>query len=243
LVGYRCSACEHVSPIEISHCPACGSALVGRLLALHLEGSITPAGTLEGVADNPRGDAQFIQYLSPVGGRSDSTLGPSGIELTIAAPIDLGRKGEATVVDRVIAQFRAEGVEPVQLPYRDDRGEDRKICFEDQEVTIQVVAIPGAPDFVAQASRNSASTSVTIDGAARWIYDVIKKKEGQYPRSDRQRMLLAIDARAVGVLVSPSVTSAVIGAYGDLCEQTGFGAIWIVGPSASRCTRLGSCRW
>jgi hypothetical protein len=68
-IGYRCNACGHQWTAQAHKCPSCASTNVGRLFGMNLEGSITPAGTLEAVADNPRGGSEFIQYLSPSGSR------------------------------------------------------------------------------------------------------------------------------------------------------------------------------
>ncbi len=216
---------------------------MGRLFGMNLGGSITLAGSLEGVADNPRGDTQSIQYLSPAGSRSDSTLGPAGVELTMRSPVDIGRRGESVVIDRVISQLRADGRAVSLLSHEDQRGEDRKIDCDGENVTIQVIGVPGAPTFLAEVSRGSASTSVSLDGSIDWIADAVSKKAELYPSFDRRNMLLAIDVRAVGVLVSPPVTTAIGDGHGDLCQKSGFGGIWLVGPSDSRCTRLGSSRW
>jgi len=216
---------------------------VGRLFGMKLGGSITPAGSLEGVADNPRGDTQSIQYLSPVGSRSDSTLGRAGVEVTMRSPVDIGRRGEPVVVDRVISQLRADGREVTVLSHEDQRGEDRRINCDGENVTIQVIGVPSARTFLAEVSRGSASTSVSLDASIDWISDAVSKKAELYASVDRRKMLLAIDVRAVGVLVSPLVTTAIADRHGDLCQKAGFGSIWLVGPSDSRCTRLGSSRW
>jgi len=208
-IGYRCAGCGYQWTAQTSHCPRCASTSVGRLFGINLGGSITPAGRLEGVADNPRGESQFIQYLSPSGSRSDSTLGPAGIELTMRSPVDVGRAGEPVVVDRVISQLRADGRDVSVLPHEDQRGEDRKVSCDGENVTIQVVGVPAVPTFLAEVSRGSAYTSVPLAGAIDWITTAVNKKTELYPRADRRNMLLALDVRALGVLVSPEVTTEI----------------------------------
>ncbi len=65
--------------------------------------------------------------------------------------------------------------------------------------------IPPARDFLAEARRGSASTAVSVKQAVTWILDAVSKKQAQYPSANRAAMLLAVDVRAVGVLVSPMV--------------------------------------
>lgn len=242
-IGYLCTACDHQWSDDATSCPACGRATVRRLFGNNVGGEIKPTGTLEGVADNPRPGQEFIQYLSPSGSRSDSALGADRLELTMRSPIDIGRNGESVVVGRVIAQLRADGRQVTLLPHRDERGEDGVILCDGKRVTVQVVGVPADHTFLAEASRGSASTTVPIDRAVFWIHEALKSKEAQYPLGDRAEMLLAIDVRAVGVLTSPTVTESVGVRYGDVCKDSGFGAVWLVGPSETRCTRLGSSRW
>jgi len=242
-IGYRCIDCAQQWNSDASNCPNCGSTRIGRLFGVMLHGKVNPCGVLEAVADNPHDGAETIQYLSAAGGRSDSTLSADRLELTMKSPIDLGRQGEGRVIERVIDQLRRDGRQINVLDSRDDRGEDCKVLCDGEIVTLQVVAVPPSAEFLGKASRGSASTNVSVEGAAGWVHDVVTKKQNRYPASERRQILLAIDARAVGVLVSTAVVSAIDSSYGNICEKSGFGAVWLVGPSDSRCTRLGSSCW
>jgi hypothetical protein len=239
----RCNDCGHQWPSPAGPCLKCGSQNTGRLFAMSFHSVITPTATLEAVADNSRGDQQTIQYLSRSGGRADSTLGPAQLDLTLRRPIDIGKKGEPVVVERVLGQLRADGHTISTLSHRDELGEDHLVDCDGSEVVIQVIGVPTATDFIGEASRGSASTSVSLEQAASWIRDAVAKKQAQYAPAVRATMLLALDVRAVGVLVSPLVADELRARHGDLCSDSGFAAIWLVGPSDSRCTRLPGCRW
>jgi hypothetical protein len=242
-IGYKCVDCKFEWGTQTASCPDCGSTRVGRLFGKSFSRVVHPTATTEAVADNPRGDVETIQYLSPSGGRSDTTLSADQVELTLRPPIDMGREGEASVAERVLQQLRRDGRQVSSVPHSDDQGEDRQIICDGHTVSLQIVAVPSATQFLREASRGSASTTVSIDGAVQWVAHAIAKKQAKYASSDRANMLLALDARAAGVLVSTPVTTALAAKYGDICQRTGFGAIWILGPSASRCTRLPSSRW
>src|SRR5258706_16395889 len=108
ILGYCCIDCEHVWQIKSLSCPACGSRHTGRLFGQDLAGGITPSGTLEALADNRHGEVETIQYLTGAGTRSDSTISPDGVELTLRAPLDAGRQGEAPVKERILSQLRSE---------------------------------------------------------------------------------------------------------------------------------------
>src|SRR5207302_161915 len=124
-------------------CPSCGSRKIGRLSFMNFAASTGFHGALEGVADNTRGDVQYIQYLSPSGMRADSSLGPkTRVDLTVRAPIDVGRRGEGIVADRVLSHLRAETRTIVELEHNDAQGEDRRVKCDGEDVTIQVVAVP-----------------------------------------------------------------------------------------------------
>jgi hypothetical protein len=241
---YHCNDCDFRWGDPASDCPSCGSRKIGRLSFKNFTASQGFRGALEGVADNARGDVQHVQYLSPSGMRADSSLGPkTPVDLTVRAPIDVGRRGEGIVADRVITQLRAESHIIVELEHNDSGGEDRQIKCDTDKITVQVVTVPGAPEFFRDASHGSASTSVTPAEAARWIYEAVLRKKDQYEPDLRAQMLLAVDVRAVGVLVCSSIIEKLTAQNGALCETTGFGGIWLVGPSDSRCIRLPGSRW
>ena len=240
---YHCNDCDFRWGDPASACPSCLSGNIGRVFFENPTGSIGFRGALEGVADSTRGDSQNIQYLSPLGTRADSSLGPTHLDLTIRSPIDVGKPGERMVADRVLTQLRAERHTIIELEHNDARGEDRQIRCDGRDVTIQVVAVPADSRFFRDASRGSASTSVTPAEAARWIYEAVVRKQERYATEVRAQMLLAVDVRAVGVLASASIAEELTAKYGALCATTGFGSIWLVGPSDSRSMRLPGSRW
>lgn len=239
-LGYRCADCTHEWLDKAVVCPACGSTRVGRHFGVGMAATVHMKASIEGLADNRRGEVETIQYFTASGSRSDSTLSPAGIELTLRAPVNAGRISEPPVTERVLRHLRSEGRVASLLEAEDNRGEDSVIVCDGERITVQIVTVPGSTEFLKQASLGSASTTVTNEGAAHWIASAVKKKQGKYALTDRAHTLLAIDAQMVGVLASPQVAAAVAQFHGDICQQSGFGAVWIVGPSDSRCTRIGS---
>lgn len=195
-------------------------------------------GTVEAVADNPTPLGESIQYVSPSGMYSHSTLTPEELELTVKGPVDLGRRSDASVADRIIAKLRDDGRNVVVIPHEDSGGEDRKIRCDGDERIIQVVAVPGDPKFLAQASGGSASTTVPAPAAVEWIGRAVEQKAKRYSPEAKARMILAVDIRAAGVLATPTVVESLRKKYGDLCATSGFADIWLAGPSDSRSTRL-----
>ena len=165
------------------------------------------------------------------------------MELTLQGPIDLGRRSDIRVADRVISILRSEGQSVELLHHEDSHGDDRRIRCNGQDVSIQVVSVPTAPDFIRDASRGSANTVVSLSDAAGWINEAVTLKAGHYSTAAKAQMLLAVDVRAVGVLASPPVVAAVEQRFGDPCATHGFGAVWLVGPLESHSTRFSGSRW
>ena len=242
-LGYRCADCTQEWADAATQCPACGSSRVGRHFGVSMAASTVMKPGIEGLADNQRGDAQVINYFTPSGSRSDATLDPTRVELTLRAPLNAGRKSEERVAERVVSQLQREGRDARVVEAKDDRGEDSVIVCDTERITVQVITVPPSTEFLRDASLGSASTIVTHEGAANWIATAVEKKQSKYSPADRAHTLLAIDAQMVGVLASPQIVKAVSQFHGDLCQTSGFGAVWIVGPSDSRCTRLGSSRF
>jgi hypothetical protein len=207
---------------------------------MSLGGGITPGGSVEVVSDNPVPGGSAIQYVSPSGMYSHSTISPTGIDLTIRGPIDIGRRSDTGVADRAITMLRNEGHEVILLSHQDAKGEDRKVTCDGRTLSIQVIGIPAVPTFLGEASRGSAATSGALGHVANWIADAVAKKGARYPEADKARMLLALDTRAVGVLSSTVVVGTVQRDHGDLPRRYGFAGVLLSGPSDSRSTQIGT---
>lgn len=242
LLGYRCVDCSFEWEQNEPSCPSCGGTKVGRRFGQVLAAQVQMKASLTALADNRHGDVEVVQYRSPNGGRADSTLSPSELTLSIGAPLHTGRSGEPAVADRVASVLRSEGHTLEVQPHRDDRGEDHALLVDGERITVQVVTLPANTEFLREASHGSASTSVSHETAAGWVADCVRKKAVQYSAKQKSQMLLAVDAHMVGALVSENIISALADKYGDTCARFGFAAIWLIGPSDSRCTRLGSSR-
>jgi len=196
------------------------------------------------VGRESRPGLEAIVFKSFDGMRSHSTLADATVQLTLSGPLDLGKRPtEARVAERVVSVLRADGRDVEMLAYDDPRGEDSKIKCDGAQVDIQVVTVPRATQFLSDANRGSASTSVPILQAAGWINDAVSAKAAHYSPVQNAQTLLAIDVRHVAVLATREVMQAIDETYGDPCSSHGFGAVWLVGPEDSLCTRFSSSRW
>lgn len=239
-ISFRCSSCGARFLEQPAACPECGHAPVGRLFGVSVGGTLTPKGSLEVVADNPIPGGSSVQYVSPGGMHSHSTFADGEVQLTLSAPIDIGRGSDEAVADRVVAAMRNEGHRVEIFPHRDDHGEDRRIRCDDRELTIQVVGVPANSAFLGEASRGSATTRIPTSAAASWVADAITLKANKYSPEVRFSMVLAVDIRAIGVLASVEIVKELETTHVQVLARAGFAGAWLSGPSDSRSTRIPS---
>lgn len=236
----RCTACGAEHQTTTTACPNCGGMLL--VTAPFMGGGLRPSGSVECVADNPTPGGSAIQYVSPGGMYSHSTHSPTGIDVTLKGPVDIGRRSDTTVADRAVDLLRANGHEVRLITHTDALGEDRRVNCDGRTLAVQVIGVPTAPGFLADASRGSATTSWSVDQAADRVTEAVAKKAAHYSASDRAGMLLTVDIRVAGQLSSPEVVRNIEARHGDLPRLHGFAGVILSGPSDSRSTQIGSLK-
>jgi hypothetical protein len=239
---FVCLGCGDVRADPAAVCLRCGGTLQERI-SIETEDSARFSEKEEVVGQESRPGVDAVVFKSFEGTRSHSTLANSRVELTLSGPLDLGKPAEGRVADRIISALRAEGRSVDYLPHEDARGEDRKIRCDGTAVDVQVVSVPSDCSFLREASQRSAYTGVSILEAATWINDALSAKATRYSSAQKDATLLAIDVRHVSVLVAEEVVRTVEQTFGNPCTSHGFGAVWLVGPVDSRCTKFQSSRW
>ena len=239
----RCKRCGASFDEAIGPCSRCGGEVELSVLLTGV-GATAQLGRLGAVADEPvRGGGERIRYVAPSGARSDSELTQDGVRLHIDPPVDVGTRGEPRVFDRIVALLSASGPAPDILPASDHDGEDRVIRYRGETITIQIVCAGLGPEFWWGVAMGSGQAQVKVDVAAAWVRNAIDDKAGMYTTSQKRSMLLAVDLSHLGVLSSLTFAATYIQMYGDPAAESGLGAVWLVGPTDSRCTRLGTSQW
>jgi hypothetical protein len=239
----RCERCGASFEEAIGPCSHCGGEVELAVLLTGVEATAQP-GRPGAVADEPvRGGGQRIRYVAPSGARSESVLTGDGVQLHVEPPVDIGTRGEPRVFDRIVALLSASGPAPDVLPASDHDGEDRVIRYGSETITIQIVSAGPGPEFWRDVAKGSGQAQGNLDVPAAWVHDAIADKAGMYTTPQKRSMLLAVDLSHLGVLSSPIFVATYIQTYGDPAEESGLGAVWLVGPTDSRCTRLGTSRW
>lgn len=122
-------------------------------------------------------------------------------------------------------------------PGIDAQGEDARLTYPKGEAcVVQIVSVPPDSAYGREIAIGFAQRKLTAEDAADWIQVSIDHKLTIAP-DDRKSILLALDARAHGLLADVSVIVALRARYPDPVTL-GFFAIWLVGPIDSRCVRI-----
>lgn len=108
------------------------------------------------------------------------------------------------------------------------------------EVRIQVVRADSSPDaWRTLAKEGEYSTmSGTAEPRAAILRYTIQKKAERTPRTQRERLVLALDATTSSAFALGAVIRSFREQHGDWAASQGFNEIWLVGPTAEMTYRL-----
>jgi hypothetical protein len=225
-------------------CSSCGSldqSVTIELVGVESRCDVGNVGTVAEERD-ASGDQFRIRTQTPEGASAHELLGDGVVSLNIHGPTQTGRKGEARALDTLLSRLRQEGHQPVLEAARDDRGEDGILLLQDERLTLQVVSVPSYPSLWRDANRDSATTSVPVADAAKWIRDAVFAKFTNTSPAERGTTIVVLDAGLAGVLSAHEVVDAYLTLYGDPHLEFGLASIWLVGPTPSTTARFGTGR-
>ena len=161
----------------------------------------------------------------------------------VKAPVDIGRPGEPRVLACIVAYLASSGKVATSLPATDRLGEDGVLQILGDRVVVQIVTINPRPAFWGSVARGSGEVMATLSAAVDWVHAAIDDKAKLYARADKVSMLLAVDVVHIGVLAGPDFAARYQDRYGDPSVSSGFGAVWLVGPTERSVLCIGSSRW
>jgi len=189
--------------------------------------------------DKATGDT--VARVAAPGSRSEARLARVGtISVVVDGTAGVGRPGEPRVVKVLRSRLKAEGVESEARLGEDSQGEDGLLNAAGASYVLQIVTVPPHGDFWRDASVGSATTSVELAQVGEWIEESIQLKVGKTPENMRANIILALDANHVGVLADETVIAPYLRRYGSPTERFKFASVWLVGPTANQCVRLGT---
>jgi hypothetical protein len=116
------------------------------------------------------------------------------------------------------------------------------VKYGSEEITIQIVTGGPGKSFWRNVASGRGEIEADLETAAAWASELIARKAALYSPTQRRAMLLALDLRHIGVLADPELVTVYLRQYGAP-DGFGFGGVWLIGPTADRCVRLGSSEW
>jgi hypothetical protein len=239
-----CARCDTVKTQSGSACSMCGSldqSVTVEGVGMEARGELGAGGTVTEERD-ASGEQFRIQTQTPGGARSHELLAAGVVSLNIHGPTQTGRKGERRALDTLLSRLRQEGHQPFLEEGWDERGEDGILLLQGDRLTLQVVSVPSDPKLWRDANHESATTSVPVADAAKWIRDAVFAKFTNTSPAERATTIVVLDAGLAGVLSAHEVADAYFALYGDPHLEFGLASVWLVGPTPSTTTRLGTGR-
>lgn len=215
-------------------CPACGAIVFtpSAPATLTLQGGVPTV--ISGGKDNVTGE--MLSKVDAPTMTSVARTTPEGrVSLTVTGAGEIGEEGEPRAFQTFCEKLRADGLVVSIEHGNNNRGEDAILRYGDRTYTLQVTMALGASDFWRDASMGSAMRQVQVQGAVSWVRERIEDKA---KKKDLNTVLLLDACHAVPV-TSSDVMSAYLDKYGSPVKEFGFSSVYLVGPAAMYCSRLG----
>jgi hypothetical protein len=240
-----CSQCHNPKPTKGTPCSKCGETGHAQALEVELAVEIDTALPVTGIqiSGSPSSSSYWLRVKTPAGTQSDARLEDRIITIRVEGADEIGTRGEPQAMHTLLDALAIEGIAPTPKPGKDSRGEDAKLQIAHTTYVAQFVTVPSSPTFWQAATVTSAVTAAPAAAAIGWVRDAIMAKHRKTSPGELQRTLLVLDARHAGVLAAKVVAASYVERYGDPRAELGFAATWLVGPTASSSTQLGSAIW
>jgi hypothetical protein len=229
-----CSANLNETPVG-EPCPRCGG---GRR-----DASPSPA-TARAVASVP--DPRVITTSDFDDGSTERTVGSRGFKTTTRTDASgteqsfdgMPVRGEADVLQvcKVLRQaLLAKGfeLEKFRLP-KDDRAADAVAETPNGEMEVQVVGVLPASIQAELGRTNSATSNASAAERAEQVCTAIEKKAGRYAPAVKAALVLALDSiRSPAHTLHDVVSELKSAVFSGRVANSGFKAVWLVGPLAT----------
>lgn len=228
-----CDNCSRQFDTSRPACPHCG-------LALHAPIRTFAPSIIVGGPDLQTGE-HTLRVDDPSGIRSEARRLSDGlISLSVARAAGIGRPGEARAAHTLRDRLVSEGHDVKILPGEDRDGIDRTVEIDGDTFVLQITVVPREP-FWHEAHVSSATTQVMLSEAVDWVRKAILSK-AYAPKTQKTPVVLAVDARPAGVVATPEFVQQYLALYGSPVDEFGFASVWLVGPTADYCCRVGDAR-
>ena len=215
-------------------CPACGAIVFtpSTPATLTLQGHIPTVIT--GQEDAATGDI-VLKVDAPKMRSEARTTREGRVSLTVTGAEEIGEKGEPRAIKTFCEKLGQDGLVVSTVPGVNADGEDDILLYAGRRYPIQVTMAIGAPEFWSNARVASAMTHVQVQGAVSWIRERIEAKANKVGLNT----VLLLDACHAVPVTSSEVISTYLHTYGSPAREFGFSSVYVVGPAAMYCCRLG----
>jgi hypothetical protein len=240
MISVSCAACGELLASTATRCPRCGT---GPAAVTPGPAQLTWTGYAPTIIifgpDQASGD--IVHTVQAPEARSQARRSSAGtVSVVVEGPPGVGTAGEHRVAKVLRARLQNDGVPSSVRSGVDARGEDRLIDTPHASYVLQVVTVPHDATLWREASAGSGMTTVTTPAEAGWIEDAVRHKVASSTTADRGRTILALDAIHAGVLTEDVVVQSYLEQYGNPTARFHYAGVWLVGPIADRCLRLGA---
>jgi hypothetical protein len=228
-----CPNCSKEYDDARSNCPSCGHDRKANFQ------SFAPSIIVSG-PDHQTG-GHVVKVADP-SVQSEARRGADGsVSLNVVGAAGIGRPGESRVALTLKERLVRNGHQVDVVEGDDSRGVDRGLVVDGETLALQVTIAPQANTFWRDASHSSATTQVSPPHAAAWLREAILTKADAAVLQDSP-VVLAVDARHAGVVAMPDLLQEYLARHGPPVREFGFASVWVVGPTADYCARLGDGR-
>ncbi len=235
-----CTKCGVGLPNGSAHCPHCGArrnyVLPAAPGVFRFQG-YAPSVIVSG--SDPQTGGEYIRVDAPGASSETHFTLTGGVSLRVKGAGGIGRQGEPQLLKVLRTKLQQRALTPSVASGRDNRGEDAILRTGDSTLVVQIVTAPADTVFWREAHAGSIGRQAYLPEAVQWRRAAIERKAAGIAPRDRPGILLAIDARHAGVLAARRVVDGYMARFGDPAAEYGFTSVWIVGPTADYCTRLG----
>lgn len=183
-----------------------------------------------------------VKVQTPSGAHSDTFITNDVLALKLRGNIrsGIGRPDESRTISVFLCKLREKGCEASLETGRDEFGEDGILQFQNQRLALQVVTVPSSPGLWQNANRDLINKTESKATSIKWIYDAIQTKHAKTSPNERAKTILLLDIGLMGVLAEKEVVDNYLKLHGDPHAVFKFSSIWLVGPTSSTTTQLGT---
>lgn len=229
-----CANCSCEYDVAHSRCPRCNHDRTAS------EQGFAPSLVVAG--PDPQTGHLTVNVADPSGVRSIAIITDDlSSSLTVAGASGIGRPSEARAVHTLEDRLARDGYDAKAAPGDDANGIDRWLVVDGERLVLQITVAPQDSDFWRNATHSSTSIQLSTAQVASWLRDAVVSKSKEPTRHDCP-VVLAIDVRHAALVAVSERLAGYLAKYDYPAREFGFASVWVVGPTADYCVRLGEGR-